>query len=501
MPFLKRIKNYVLSIIFQKDKVESTIVNHNQPVYIPRYVTIYKDRENLIELQKKIDNLTDIALDSIFLQNNMKTREQLIEELNSLRKYEGAVCLNKKQLAEQYKAHTFELNSIIGDFDILNVTADRTHSDNPLKLYQIKINREQNEIRIFFDPRHYVSVSEEIFSIEHPQIYTTLLATYNKMLQIDLERNWGQNIVPDPTIHLVYKDRRTYSYESFFLDTESCVLIHGFFGDLRENLINKMEEVQLENLQKTYDEFDSLVRVLNTKIYTEQRRQLIQKETTNTSTQTMDFSLNEFFYEHINTFLDKRDKMSFSIATKEGKNLNFDGKPTVTINSQRSHSLNNYEIGFIEGPLPDNINELLLSFIQNPSLMFAAALSTIVVHNFQTIELAAQVLLSFNYIPGYNDAFVAAAHLTVTDLQNTYKLSEELAQRASQVLSYAYDHKFVNTDYGLNTFNNEISPLQKINWNNLFLTSVIVVGVFGVGFLSYQAFKMGISADSLIKVI
>lgn len=493
MLYLQKIKDYILSAFSIKYKTESVIIKYvDRPVPIARYAYKYKDRENLIELQKKVDQLTDVALDSIFLQNNMKTRDQLIDEINSLREHENAVCLNLEELRKQYKNHDF------GD----SVTETYSYASSSRKLEYIKLNRELNEVRIFLQSGHYVSLAEEVFGSKHPIIYLTLVKIYDNIINDADANQFVLTNRPDPTIFLAYKDRRTYLNDSFFLDINNCSVQHGLYILRRENLLDKMGEIQLENLQKDYLEFDALVRNLNERIYSEQARHLIKVDTTDTSTHMMEFSIDESLLECLNSFLSERDKISFKIAANEGRDLPFE-KYKIVSNKPQKNEMLIHNVSFSEDNGVLNMSDSLLSLIQNPALMFAAALTTITVHNFQTIELAAQALLGFVYIPAYNDAFIAATHLTINDLQTTYNLSQELAERADQILSFAYNAKYPETNWEINSnLSDSSADIPKtVGWNKLFIAGALIVGTIGVGYLTYQAIKTGAPVDTLISTI
>src|SRR5690606_30062676 len=108
-----------------------------------------------------------------------------------------------------------------------------------------------------------------------------------------------QGTVKPVYIDLTYIENRTLFSSTFKLDPFNCFLIEDSGIEWWQKgetykLLTKMEEVQISTLQLANTELSNMVNALREKVEQEQR--LINIETTNQGTQTIDFSINDMFF-------------------------------------------------------------------------------------------------------------------------------------------------------------------------------------------------------------
>lgn len=465
-------------------------------VYVPN--TVYKDRENLVNLEAKVDNLSRIGNDLIFIASNQKSRELLIAEINSLREHENAVCLYTKDLNKNYAS-----------FRIPGVTNTESYSPVPIKLKSIYIPpRENLNVHITFDPyRIHVELTQEVFKQKYPSIY----------LAINTFARRGDGTRKVAIIDLAYIENRNLFNSNFVLDPTNCILREDAgYDDISQvqscNLLTKMEESQILISQVTNNEFNLALQDLKEKISNENR--LINVETKDQGIQTAYFDLNETIYDRINSFLEIRDETAFIVASHEGRNLPFNNmhvrsysKPQEIAETQTTSmetQTNNQEMPTQIEPMTNTItnvsaSQLVSNLLQNSAMLFGGLIVAAASDNFQSIEVAAKLLAGFTNIPEYNQAFLAATQMSIADLQMEYGFGPDEAKRAYETLGQAYDirqHTSLPSDisYSLSDSTNHATN-SGFGWKNYLLIGTTVIAAGCILYIGWQKIKTGSYID------
>lgn len=489
-------------------------VNHyfEVPVYVNKYVPVveYKSHENLTTLENEIINLSQACNDLRFLQSQQKSREELIAEIVSLSEHESAVCLTKPELDKLYSS-----------YNLPGVTEENSYVLAPMKLKQIYFPIQQGgNIRILFnETRINVTLSDEIFKQKYPIIYLTAHT---------LARS-EQAAVKPIYIELAYIDNRNLFGSTFKIDPLNCFLIEDSAIEWWQSgetykLLAKMEEIQLSILESANTELSTFVNVLREKVEEEQR--LINIETKNQGTQTMDFSINDMFFDEINSYLEVQDRTSFIIASQDGQNLPFNElnasntqagiemmkkyKETKKAKIAKKQALKEQEASIQTEPIiQEGVNTASSNLFQNMATLFSVVLVGAVVHDPQTVDVLAKTLLGFTHLPEYNQAFLAATHMSIADLQMEYNFGPEEARRAYDAIGQAYDIRHPGSSLSdissnLSNSNDYLDQAQKMSnswgWKDYLLFTGGIVIACGTLYYVYQSVKTGTPVENIQNI-
>lgn len=470
----------------------------DKPVYVP--VVEYKDRENLQTLDNSVQALNVSAQNLKFSQNNQKTREDLLAEINLLREHESAVCLTLQDLSRNYET-----------FKLAGVTDEQGFSLAPIKLKYLFFPKEESKlIKIYFDDLNYVALNKQSFSVKYPQIYLTLNTLTQARHEYTGYRFSNDQIFEqyDSYVYFRYNETRTYFSYNFELDAPNCLIIEKSLQEKKTEsyLLSKIEEIQSRSLETAQSNLDLLVSGLSEKIANEHR--LINVETRDQGTQTANFDLNETVYDRISSFLEIRDETAFVVASHEGRNLPFNNmqiksysKPekVVTIQTQETSVETQTEPSISENVEILGMNSVNSSVFQNMGAMFSAALVWSIAHDFQTLELVARSLLGFIHIPEYNQAFIAATQMSVVDLQMEYGFNLDDARKAYDSIEYANTMRTTGSlpsdlNSQLSDSNNYTENAPKatgFGWKDYLLVSTILFSLGCVIYINWQTIKTG----------
>jgi len=502
----------IIEQIVEREVEKIVHVDHffEVPVYIQKYIPVadYRDRENITDLKTKITDLTAANRDLLLVQNNFKTREEIITEINGITQFEEAITYNISKLKKNFI-----------DYSVLLADEDRGNELSSCKLKCLEFHRSLNGVKVYFDHPSslYVTIPLNNFKKNFPLI-TKLVQPIIEPFRI-VERaqdDYGINIYNEELSDWVYIEvsytttRHSWYNTSYTFEPETSLLkisggpieaskISSNIGRSDDlcNLVEKIEEMQLQKITTTNLVVDNLIAEITNKIQQEER--LFNTETLEQSTQTQDFGVNAAIFAHINSFLEIRDETSFIVASNRGNKLPFDAMIHSNKTLLQPVEIQTGEMSIQTDPIEENIETIDISsgvsqIIQNPAMMFAATLGILAADNLQTLETATQILLGYTSLPEYNDAFIAATHMSISELESTYNLTQQGAIRVSDLLNSAY-----NT---MNPENNlaELSPqltdsnssiAKPFNWNKYLFIGASVVLVAGSAYFLWNSVKYG----------
>jgi len=154
----------------------------------------------------------------------------------------------------------------------------------------------------------------------------------------------------------------------------------------------------------------------------------------------------------------------------------------------------------VAGENVDVINPIS-AIIQNPLMMFAAALSTFVVSDFHNIELAANTLMGFTSVPGWDNTFLELSRMSISELQTTYNFTQAGAEKAHEIINRAYELRYSDSSAPSTGYEPTFSANVQIPWDKvMYIGGVVLLGA-GLTWLYFKSVQNGTPAETVAPVI
>lgn len=498
-------------------------VNHyfEVPVYIKQYVPVpkYKDRENLQSLDSHVQALNSSVQDLKLVQAGLKDEAVIAAELTKLTQFEGEVCLTLKELKKKYEY-----------FNMPGVSEDTGNYPTKAKISEVAFKLNGDTVIYYELPdKPFIVLRPEQFAADFPILFNVGNALAIEKHQGSFNQTHYINLILGYNIKKIGYFSQTYNidpYNSFFQDfghrpVNDASLILELRPRYKVNAIQKIKDYQLQQIMQEESKVDYLVQTLNEKISNEQR--LINIETTDQGTQTMDFSINDMFFDEINSYLEIQDQTSFIVASRDGQNLPFNElneantqagiemmkkyKKTKIVKKQ---ALKEQEALLQAEPLiQEGVDTASSNLFQNMATLFSVVLVGAVVHDPQTVDVLAKTLLGFTHLPEYNQAFLAATHMSIADLQMEYNFGPEEARRAYDAIGQAYDIRHPGSSLSdissnLSNSNDYLDQAQKMSnswgWKDYLLFTGGIVIACGTLYYVYQSVKTGTPVENIQNI-
>lgn len=478
---VKDLVNYIG--LLPKPKIEIREVEKLVVQTIEKPVVSYRDRPQLLFLHNKLDSIEQSVVfinDNSNFYNIITQEMQKLDVLSNQSRFSDEIFVAQNQEIARFLSNILKIEYKYADFSVpMRTTVGtiiRTFQNPNLAMARIYGYQDPFEVRLFahYSEQNNVQLDLEKFKEAYPKIFLLLERKALAVRGVDPHKevsmclnvgykNTGRGFLSSQKI-----DPNLFTIE--FVENGNNVIkpilpeIEAFFDismraekEILQHLIAEVRGFILDNTNSEIDEY--LAQRLQTDVLINKSKDLME--------------------------------LDLYVKAKRERPVNYRAQESVTIQD------NNLT------PMPvENVDVInpISTIVQNPLMMFAAALSTFVVYDFHNIELAAQMLLGFTKVPGWDNTFLELSRMSLAELQTTYNLTQPGAEKARQIIDYASNLRENNLLANQNT--NTLStafPLDKVIYVGGAL--LIGVGIIGLGCLYIKSIQNGMPAQEVTPII